>query len=141
MAVNKLSSVVLRGFAVWLIIIFAETLHGTIRLILLQPVVGDFKARQAAVLTGVLIIFTISYLSAKWLQTTNNFQLLTVGFVWLVLTVGFEILVGRLVMQFSWQRIFSDYDIFRGGLLPIGLLLLFLTPLMTVKLKSLLRRD
>ncbi len=131
---------VLRGFTVWLIIIFAEGLHGFARLILLQPVVGDFRARQAAVFSGILIIFVISYLFIKWIRATNNLRLIAIGFFWLVLTVAFEISLGRFVMQFSWERIFSDYNVINGGLLPFGLLLLMLAPLITAKLKEKLSR-
>ena len=134
-------SVFLRGFAVWLIIIFAEGLHGTARLIWLQPVVGDFRARQAAVFTGVLIIFVISFLLIKWIGATRNFQLMAVGFLWLVLTFAFEVMLGRFVMQFSWKRIFSDYDISIGGLLPFGLLFLMFAPLLAAKLKEKISRN
>ncbi len=134
-------SFILRGITVWLIIIFAEGLHGIARLILLQPVVGDFRARQAALFSGILIIFVISYLFIKWLRATNNFQLISIGFLWLFLTVAFEILLGRFVMQFSWERIFSDYDVINGGLLPVGLLLLMLAPLIAAKLKEKLSRS
>lgn len=129
-------SLILRGFAVWLIIIFAEGLYGLARLILLQPVVGDFRARQAAVFSGILIIFIISYLFIKWLRAKDNFQLMTVGVLWLLLAVSFEISLGRFVMQFSWERIFSDYNVINGGLLPFGLLLLMLAPVITAKIRE-----
>ncbi len=128
--------VILRGFAVWLIIIFAESLHGTARAILLEPLVGDFRARQIAVFTGALIILTISFLFVRWLRAINSRQLLAVGFLWLVLTVAFEILLGRFVMRLSWERIFSDYDISSGGLMPFGLLFLIFAPFIAAQLKE-----
>lgn len=133
---NQNLSLILRGFAVWLIIIFAESLHGIARVIFLEPQIGDFRARQIAVFTGILIIFTISYLLIGWLRATNNFQLIAIGFLWFVLTLGFEISLGRFVMRVSWERVFSDYNIFKGGLLPIGLLFLLFSPLIAAKLKN-----
>jgi hypothetical protein len=61
--------------------------------------------------------------------------MLFVGLLWLVLTVGFEILLGRL-LNLSWARIFSDYDLRNGGLMPIGLLFLIFAPLIAAKLKG-----
>lgn len=133
---NQNLSLILRGFAVWLIIIFAESLHGIARVIFLEPQIGDFRARQIAVFTGILIIFTISYLLIGWLRATNNFQLIAIGFLWFVLTLSFEISLGRFVMRVSWERVFSDYNIFKGGLLPIGLLFLLFSPLIAAKLKN-----
>ncbi|HVE58438.1 MAG TPA: hypothetical protein VNB22_16515 [Pyrinomonadaceae bacterium] len=129
-----MSKILLRGFAVWLAIIAAEFLHGTLRVLFLQPFVGDFRARQISVFTGILIILTISYLCAGWLRAENSLQLFLVGLLWLVLTVAFEISLGRL-LNLSWERIFSDYDLRNGGLMPIGLLFLIFAPLIAAKLK------
>jgi hypothetical protein len=57
---------------------------------------------------------------------------------WLILTLVFEIAFGRAVMHATWQRIGSDYDLAHGGLLPIGLLLLALAPLITAKARNIL---
>jgi len=35
-----------------------------------------------------------------------------------------------------WSRIASDYDVLRGGLLPIGLLVLTAAPLIAAKLRG-----
>ncbi|NJR48367.1 MAG: hypothetical protein HC780_01245 [Leptolyngbyaceae cyanobacterium CSU_1_3] len=130
-------SVLLRGFIVWLVIIFAEFLHGTARIIWLEPLVGDFRARQISVFTGSVMILAIALIFIRWIRATSAAQLLQVGLLWLVLTVGFEILLGRLVMQLSWQRILSDYNLLQGGLMPIGLLILTLGPILAAKLKRL----
>jgi hypothetical protein len=37
-----------RAFLVWLVIIFAESVHGALRQILLAPLIGDFPARRIA---------------------------------------------------------------------------------------------
>jgi hypothetical protein len=38
-------------------------------------------------------------------------------------------------MHLSWDRIFSDYRIADGGLMPIGLLVLALAPLLAEKIR------
>ena len=38
--------VMLRAFAVWLILVFVETIHGVFRRLVLEPLIGDFPARQ-----------------------------------------------------------------------------------------------
>lgn len=127
--------ILLRGLKVWLVIIGAEILHGTARVILLQPLIGDFRARQLGVFTGILIILAISYLFIGWLRAANNWQLLCVGLLWLGLTAAFEISLGRL-LNLSWERIFSDYDIANGGLMGFGLLFLVFAPLIAAKIKG-----
>ena len=44
-----------------------------------------------------------------------------------MLTSAFEVALGRLT-GVGWNRILADYDIARGGLMPLGLLAMVLTP-------------
>ena len=132
----------LRALAIWLLIIFAESLHGIARQLWLAPRVGDFRARQLAVFTGCLIIFTIAWLTIRWLgarrpgQRLGAKQLLGIGLLWAVLTVGFEIGLGRL-LGLSWERIGSDYDLAHGGLMGVGLLFLAAAPWLAARARRL----
>ncbi len=40
-----MKAVRVRAFAVWCILIVAESMHGTLRELLLRPYVGDLRAR------------------------------------------------------------------------------------------------
>ena len=126
----------LRGFIIWLIIISAEVVHGILRGLFLAPVAGDFRARQIAVFTGIIIIFIIAYFTVRWIRASRSLQLLIVGFIWLFFTLAFEILFGRFIAGYSWDRIFSDYNIPEGGLLPIGLFTMTLMPLAAGKIRK-----
>lgn len=128
--------VYLRGLLIWAIIILAESIHGIARALLLEPHVGDFKARQIAVFTGSAIILAIAILFIRWLRAKMASELIQIGLLWLCLTVAFEVLLGRGIMKYSWDRVVSDYNLFEGGLLPIGLLVLTLSPLMAAKLRG-----
>ena len=46
--------------------------------------------------------------------------------------------VGRYGAHASWSRIASDYNLFQGGLLPIGLLVLTAAPLIAAKFRHVL---
>ena len=70
-----------------------------------------------------------------WPGPTRARDLLAVGLLWLVLTLGFEILVGRLVVGASWERLAADYNVLEGGLLPFGMLVLLLSPLIAGRLR------
>jgi len=131
------ASIYIRGLIVWLVIIIGETVHGIARTILLEPRVGDLRARQIAVFSGAVIILAVTCIFIRWIRATSKGQLLAVGALWLFLTIGFEIALGRLVMGASWERLLSDYNLAKGGLLPIGMLILFFAPLIAAKLRGL----
>jgi len=113
-----------------------EFIHGVLRAMYLAPLVGDFQARQISVLLGSLLILTIAYLFVRWIRANTTGALLIVGFVWLALTVAFELSFGRFSLGLSWERIVSDYDVPHGGLLPFGLIVLTLSPLIAAKLRG-----
>jgi hypothetical protein len=123
---------------VWFALMGAEFVHGIVRAIWLVPVVGDFRSRQIGVFTGTILNLSIAVLFIRWIHPTRIADAITVGVLWLVLTVMFDIGFGRAVMQASWQLIGSDYDLSHGGLLPIGLVLLALAPLITARIRQVL---
>lgn len=124
------------GFAIWLLLILAEIVHGILRAIVLVPIVGEFRSNQIGVFTGSAIILAIAYFTIRWIGAKRRNELLLVGLIWLVLTVAFEVLFGRLVVGLSWERIASDYNVLNGGLMPLGLMVLFFGPMIALKLRS-----
>jgi hypothetical protein len=117
----------LRAIAVWVLLMSGEVVHGVARTLVLVPVVGDFRARQLAVFSGSLLILLITSLTIQWLQTTSTRCLMAIGAMWVALTLAFEIGLGR-VVGYSWNRIASDYSLLHGGLMPIGLGVMAMSP-------------
>jgi hypothetical protein len=115
-----------RVLLVWLLIIAAESAQGALRHLLLGPEV-QFLVRQVSVLTGAIIIFALAWACRGWTRIRTASGALATGVLWVVLTVAFEIVLGR-ATGLNWDRIASDYDLLHGGLMPLGLLALALTP-------------
>ncbi len=128
----------IRAFLVWILIASAEVVHGILRVRLLNRRLGDHRARQIAVFTGSAIILAITWLLVPWMEVPSTSQALGVGFAWLLLMLAFEIGFGRFVFRASWRRIAADFDFRKGGLLSIGMAVLFFAPFLTAKLRGLL---
>lgn len=125
-----------RAFLVWLLIIFAESVHGALRQAFLAPLVGDFPARRIAFFVGMLLIFLIAYLFVRWIRAENAKRLFAVGLLWAVLTVLFEFGLGFFVLGYSRERMLEDYDLTRGGLMGFGILFLVLAPALAARLRG-----
>jgi hypothetical protein len=123
----------IRGFAIWLLIIFVESIHGTLRQIFLAPLVGDFPARRIAFFVGLILIFLITYLFIRWVNAPSVKSLFAVGVVWMILTAMFEFGLGYFVLNYSWERMFEDYDLSRGGLMGFGLLFMAFAPYLAAR--------
>ena len=69
-------------------------------------------------------------------RRTPDHRVVLVGFLWLVLTLAFEVAYGRIVVGASWERIAADCNVLEGGLLPFGMLVLLLSPLIAGKVRG-----
>lgn len=114
----------------------AETLHGIARVRFLNPRVGDRRARQLAVFSGSAIILAIAWFNQSWIGAKDLPAQLSVGLLWLILMLSFDISLGRFVMHASWERISSDFNLRRGGLLGIGMFVLLAAPTLAAKLRQ-----
>lgn len=121
-------SVVWRACAAWLLLIGAESLHGTLRELLLRPYVGDLRARQLALFTGSVIVVGVACVVTRWIRADTPRTRWLVGLLWLALTLAFEVSLGRLVLGYSWDRLLEDYDVTRGGWLWLGMIVLLVSP-------------
>jgi hypothetical protein len=65
-----------RAIAVWIVLIFAEILHGITRGAFLVPHIGEFRSGQIGVFTGSLIILAIALVFVRWIGTSRSSQLL-----------------------------------------------------------------
>ena len=125
-----------RALAVWLLIVFAESVHGTIRQILLAPLVGDFTARRIGVFVGMLLIFLIACFFTRWIAAPSAKSLFLVGVLWAILTLFFEFALGFLILGLSRERMFEDYDLSRGGLMGFGIVFMTFAPLIGAKARG-----
>jgi hypothetical protein len=125
-----------RAVGLWFLLMIAETLHGLWRAKVLAVWIGDSAARDVSVFTGSLVVLLIALACVGWIPARNARTLLLVGLTWAVLTIAYEFVLGRLVFHYSWAEIASDFDLSRGRLLPIGLLLLVFLPVLAARVRG-----
>jgi apolipoprotein N-acyltransferase len=118
----------LRTFAIGVLILALEFVHGAARTLWLSPLVGDLPARQIGVAVGSVIILVVAWLAIRWIDARSPRQLLAVGLAWTALMVSAELVLGRALFGYPWSRIADDFDPSRGGLLAFGMLVLLMSP-------------
>ena len=97
-----------RAVTVWFALMATESIHGVARAIWFVPLVGDLRARQIGVFTGSALNLIVTFLLIVWLHPPDRTAAMKIGALWLL-----------------------------GGLLPIGLVVLTVTPLLAAKLRRL----
>ena len=116
-----------RGFGIWLTLVVVESIHGVARRLLLEPQLGDLRARQLSVIIGSVLISLVFWCTLKWVRPQPEKRWWELGFLCLALTLAFETGLGR-ATGMSWDRIASDFDRRRGGLLGLGMLVIAVSP-------------
>jgi hypothetical protein len=120
---------------VWFVFITVESILGTLRVLFLEPRMGAEVAQRIGLITGFAALLIVTYLLIVWMRAEGRAALLGVGALWLVLTFSFEMVVGRLRGR-NWQSLLADYDITRGGLMSIAMLLLLFAPLIAAAFRN-----
>jgi hypothetical protein len=116
-----------RAVGIWLMLMAVETVHGVFRRVVLEPQLGDLPARQLSVFTGAVLIVVVLWLTLPWLGPQSGRRWWELGLLWVTLTLAFEIALGR-AAGMSWERITSDFDPHRGGLLGFGMMVILVAP-------------
>ncbi len=110
-----------------------EVIHGTLRTIFLEPRIGSFTARQLSVFSGAALLLGVACLLIRWIGTSSFAERIVVGLWWLALTLAFELGLGHYAFGRSWQSLGEDFNLLRGGLFPIGLAVLTMSPVIAAR--------
>ena len=124
-----------RALAVWLLIVVAESIHGTVRQLFIAPAIGDLPARQIGVATGSVIIFVIAWVCIRWIGAGSFSQQICVGLLWIVLISIFEFGLG-MALGYTKERLLLDYDLAKGGYMGFGLLFMLFAPVLAAKARG-----
>jgi hypothetical protein len=100
----------------WIALFVVMFANGALRVLVLQPRLGEDRARQLASLSGLALVLIASWVLVRSSPEATSSQLWRVGIGWLGATVAFELLFGRFVSGLSWSALLADYDVTRGRL-------------------------
>ena len=115
-------SLAVRAAATWLALLVVMFGNGVFRVLVLQPRLGEDRARQLASLTGLVIVFVAAWIFVRAQAGVGPHALLGVGALWLLLTLAFEFGFGYFVSGLSWAELVADYNVVQGRLWPFVLL-------------------
>lgn len=130
-------AVVLKCAVIWAAFVPVAILNGLLREKGLVPLLGRRIALPISGITCALLFFLLAWLSIPWLGPLKPAHHRTIGLAWLVMTVLFEFLFGRLVAHKSYQELLQGYDISSGNLWLLVLVVIAVSPYLAAKLRGL----
>lgn len=115
---------------VWVLMAVVAVLNGGFREVVLIPRVGEYGGHILSTLLLVIAILGLSGLYFSWSAVAySRFELLLVGTLWTLLTVGFEFLVGA-VEGTPVSVTLGQYNILAGQVWIAVPITLFVSPLL-----------
>lgn len=120
-----------RALAVWCLLLLLAVVNGGVRDAWLSPALGDTAGRAISSMLLSLLILVATWLTIHWIGPVTAAQAMTVGVVWVALTLAFEFGVGHYGFGKSWAELLADYDLRRGRIWVLVLLATFVAPLLT----------
>lgn len=118
----------------YVLVASGETLNGIARTQFLNKRVGIINAKRISMISALVICLLICYLYVPILGVTTDNGLLYLGISLSVFMLLFDIVLGRLVFKVRWSAITDEFNIFKGNLLGIGMIVMMFCPLLSSKI-------
>jgi hypothetical protein len=119
---------ILRYLLAWIPMVFIGILNGIVREITYGKFLSELRAHQLSTAIGVCLFGLYIGALMRFLQVTSSAQALTIGLIWLGLTVIFEFTFGHYVAGQAWHKLLSDYNILAGRVWVLLLLWIAIAP-------------
>ena len=128
---------VMKAVAVWLAILVCAVLNGALREGLLLRWLGKPVAPMLSGALLSIVILAIAWFAVAWFGRMAASRFVSVGVLWLLLTLAFEFTFGRLVQNQSWAQLFQAYTFKDGNIWPLVLVVTALAPLLSARIRGL----
>jgi len=92
------------------------------------PLLGQRLALPLSGISCSILFFLLTYITLPWLGPLKPRHYRLIGIAWLVMTVLFEFLFGRLVARKPWGELLQAYDPTTGNLWLLVLLAIAVSP-------------
>jgi hypothetical protein len=117
----------------WLLFAALAVGLGTLRVLFLQPLVGEAAAHVLGTLVGCALFLALIFRFVRWTKLSgpgarNKARLVTLGLSWTLATMAFEFGFGHYVMGHPWARLLADYNLLAGRVWVLVLLTLYAGP-------------
>ena len=127
----------LKSLLIWLSIIPLAILNGGLRQRILEPLFGLKIANPISGLILCMLIFIVSFIFIPRLGIGDNKTYLTMGVLWIFLTIVFETILG-LFMGNTFKEIINAYNIATGNLWLIVVIFMGIVPFLIAKIKHII---
>lgn len=119
----------LRALIGWFLFIPIVIINAGIREKVYKPRFGELHAHQVSTLIAGILFLIVAYFTLEdSITQLVLIDLFMIGLMWLSLTVLFEFIAGHFLFKNSWKKLFADYNLLKGRVWGIFLLIELFSP-------------
>jgi hypothetical protein len=131
-----LMSIVIKAVGIWIVILVAAIINGIAREKILIPAIGfDLALPISGLILSVLVLLVVLNF-VPFIRVKYARHYFIIGLFWLCLTLVFEFIFGLYILGKSWQQICEIFNIKKGDLFSIVLVVILFSPWLTAKLRG-----
>jgi nitrate/nitrite-specific signal transduction histidine kinase len=128
--------VFLRYFLAWIPTIILGIANAAIRQAVYARYVSELAAHQISTLSLCILYGIYVWVVVGFLKLQSPGQAISVGLLWMVLTILFEFGLGHYVLGDSWGKLLHAYNILEGRVWGLFILWVALAPYLFYKIKA-----
>jgi hypothetical protein len=119
----------------WIPMVFIAVANGALRVLTFGRVLPELRAHQLSTAIGIVILGLYIWAVIRLWPPSSAKQALRIGCLWVLLTIAFEFVFGRVIMVNSWSRLLQDYNLLQGRVWLVFLAWLALAPYTLYRLR------
>jgi hypothetical protein len=131
-----IQDMLLKYFLAWFGMMILAVLNGGLRDSLYKPHIGEIAAHQISTIILLIVFAVYFWLLASIWPIESAVQAWMIGIMWLVMTIAFEIALGRFVAGNPWSRVVHDYNVLAGRVWVVIPLWTLIGPYVFFRLKQ-----
>jgi hypothetical protein len=118
----------------YILVACGETLNGIARTVFLNKRVGAPNAKRLSMISALSLCLLICYFYLPLLQIRTDRGLILLGISLSSFMFVFDIVLARFVARARWEAILDDFNIFKGNLLAVGMIVMVFCPLLASRI-------
>lgn len=121
---------------VWFLLAVVAITNGILRETTYGKSVSDLAAHQLSTITAILASGAVVWIVHRFWPIESTAQAWTIGLLWLLMTIAFELGFGHFIAGHSWEKLLADYNILQGRVWSLFLMWITILPLVVFRLAS-----
>ncbi len=126
----------LKYILAWLPLVLIAMINGALREGAYGKYLGELRAHQVSTVSGALLFGIYIWALVRVWRPESSRQAITIGLIWLGLTIAFEFIFMHYVAGRSWDALLQDYNIFAGRVWIVVLVWITIAPYVFFRLQK-----